>query len=641
MTARILLAEDNENLSQLLQKFLSSKGYAPIPARTGLETLQLFAGDGADLLILDLRLPVMNGIDVLKKIRATTNGAKLPVIIMSGVYKGEKYVQGVRTLGVMHYLEKPFRPDDLLKAVHSALQGGKGTDSFMDLLADIHNNNKSGLLTAGNGSPIAFLNGHPFTFISKGRSDFPAFLLTKGKISRENARHFVSANEDRLFFTQAGLLTYDELKEESRLFLMKRLTEVMAAPGVCAFAERQPDVESPLTPFSLIRFLYEAIKDQALHLNLEGFIELNAERFPARTTLFFRRANLLNLREEDIGLLTRIDGRTPIKEIIASGDQHDAAGFLYFLHALGMIDIAVATREEQSADFPLENLFNRPLEEESSAEEELSVGFDDLVSEISGSMELVPSGMDAPLSSDEIDFEQAILRDHAAVKNKDYYAIFGLSQSSFSFNALKEAYFAKTRQYSPEKFMELPGNSQAAAQEILSIYANAYNTLSNVVAKERYDELLNANMVGLGGKKDDKLQAQVQFQSGKVFLEMEEFDNAEKALQDAYTLEQDNPLHCAYLAWAIYCNPRNSQSRAAQEKARALLSKSVQFGKNPEAFAFRGWMLLDEGRDGLAEGEFQKALHLNPNDGHARKGLRRITEKREAEKKGIFRKIFG
>jgi hypothetical protein len=51
-------------------------------------------------------------------------------------------------------------------------------------------------------------------------------------------------------------------------------------------------------------------------------------------------------------------------------------------------------------------------------------------------------------------------------------------------------------------------------------------------------------------------------------------------------------------------------------------------------------ILLDEGRDGLAAGEFQKALKLNPRDLNAQKGLQQIIDKRESEKKGIFRKLF-
>jgi len=180
------------------------------------------------------------------------------------------------------------------------------------------------------------------------------------------------------------------------------------------------------------------------------------------------------------------------------------------------------------------------------------------------------------------------------------------------------------------------------AQEVLSLYASAYSTLSSVVAKERYDEMLNADMtMGLDGKQDDQLQARIQFQSGNAFLQMGEYENAEKALQEAYTLEPDNPMHCALLAWAIYKNPANKNSRAALDKARTLLGKSLQSGKSAEAFAFRGWMLLEEGRDGLAEGEFLKALKLNPKEPVAGKGMKMIEEKREADKKGLFRKIFG
>ena len=51
-------------------------------------------------------------------------------------------------------------------------------------------------------------------------------------------------------------------------------------------------------------------------------------------------------------------------------------------------------------------------------------------------------------------------------------------------------------------------------------------------------------------------------------------------------------------------------------------------------------MLLDEGRDGLAEGEFQKALKLSTNETLAARGLKSIEEKRAATNKGLLRKLF-
>ncbi len=121
---------------------------------------------------------------------------------------------------------------------------------------------------------------------------------------------------------------------------------------------------------------------------------------------------------------------------------------------------------------------------------------------------------------------------------------------------------------------------------------------------------------------------------------MEEWDSAEKALNDAHSADPKNGEYLANLAWAIYRNPRNQQSRAALDKARQMLNKSLALEKTAEGFAFKGWMLIDGDQPSLAEAEFNKALKLNARSALARRGLRQIQEKREAEKKGLFRKMF-
>ncbi len=650
MTRRIVLAEDNESLAQMLQKFLTSQGHEVLPARTGVEALQRLASGNIDLLLLDLRLPELSGVEVLQKIRKSPKWANLPVVIMTGVFKGEKFVTAARKLGVTHYLEKPFSQKDFLMAIKESLatvvpapQVAPAALPLLEQLVDIYNQRQSGLLAFGQGLPVVMLKGEPVSFVSSGRDDFPAFLHGRGKISAADRQAFVTSKEERLFFTQAGLLNYDELAEESRHFLYKRLADGLEQRVPAEFRPGLVEPEFPLVPMSVPRIVYEIGKAQVNQFNTISFMASYGQLYPARTTLFYRRANLLIMRQEDITLLERINGLTRLTDLIAqTGPQQIGAAFCHFLMLLGMLAFHPAPVAEATPDFPQQNLFNRPLEE-LKADEEMKIDFDDLVNEVSSTVGLPvgDEGMAAPLSSAEIGFEQEVHRDFAFIKNKNYYELFGLTSQSFSFNALKEAYFAKTRQYSPEKFMELAGPVMVQAQEVLSHYADAYNTLSNVVAKERYDEMLNSDKVGLDGKQDDKLQASIQFQSGNVFLEMGEYDNAEKALQDAYRLEPENGLHSACLAWAIYKNPANKNSRAAQDKARNLLGKSLQAGKHAEAFAFRGWMLLDEGRDGLAEGEFQKALKINPKESNARKGLRVITERREAENKGFFKKIFG
>ncbi|KAF0219466.1 MAG: response regulator [Geobacteraceae bacterium] len=646
MIVRLLLAEDNEPLSQMLQKFLAAKGFDVLAAKTGTDAMQILASTDIDLLLLDLRLPGMSGIEILQKLRQSPKWAALPVIIMTGVYKGDKFASAVRRLGVKHYLEKPFTQQALLQAVQSILEevaARKGPPPLLQQITDIYNNRKSGLLHLAKGPPVSFFKGEPFSFHSRGREEFPSFLVARSKIRAVDKNLIVEYGEDRLFITQAGLLGYHELMEESRLFLAKLLMDALALNAGGEFIEGADDAEVPLIPLSLPSLLYEAAGINATESRTHEFIARYGAHYPARTGLFFRRANLTAMRTEDIELMGRINGERSVNEIIAPcASEKGAAAFVHFLFSLDMIALHGEPAAEAVPDFPQKCLFNRPLEEPAVGED-MSPGFEDLVADVSLNVEMAvgDKSLGAPLSNDEIDFEQTVQRDFAFVKDKNYYELFGLTQGAFNFNALKEAYFTKSRQYSPEKFMELSGSAQETAQEVLSVYAHAYNTLSNVVAKERYDEMLHSDTVGLDGKQDEKLQTKIQFQSGNVFLEMGEFENAEKAFQDAYTLEPENALHCAYLAWAICKNPAHRDSKAAQDKARTLLGKSLMIEKTAEAFAFRGWMLLDEGRDALAEGEFQKALRINPKEMSARKGLDQIQEKRESNRKGLFRKIFG
>jgi DNA-binding response OmpR family regulator/curved DNA-binding protein CbpA len=644
MTARLLLAEDNLNLAQMLQKFLAAQGFAVQTTPDGIEALRIASSADLDLLLLDLKLPGLNGIQILQKLRSTPQGAKLPVIIISGVFKGENYAAEARKLGVTHYLDKPFTPQALLAAITATLQGSAAPASFpmRERILDIHNRALSGTLSLGKGSPIAFIKGEPCSFSAHGQEDFFAFLVERGKIGLDDLRKIVASREERLFLTQTGLLTYQELYAESQQFLAKQLSQALQQSTPGEFREGMPEIELPLVSLSLQHLLYEASQGTSPHLDAKAFASKFNSLFPARTELFFRRANITNLREADIALLQRVNGQTPYSAVIAgSANPQGAAAFFDFLLSLGMLTFRQAPAAEAVPPFQVRNLYNRPIEEAQSADE-TSIGFEDLVEEISDSLELVSEGpATAPLSSDEINFEQTVLRDHAFLKGKNYYELFGVSRNTFSFDAIKAAYFAKSHQYTPDKFMMLSGSTQEMAQEILSTFATAYNTLSNVVSKERYDEVLNSDKVGLDGQQDGRLQARVQLQSGKVFLEMHEFENAQKALQDAFTLNPQSAEACAFLGWSIYRNPANSGSRAAKEKARTLLSKSLQLKNNADAYAFRGCMLFDEGRDELAEGEFQKALKLNPKELNARKGLRLITEKRENENKGIFKKFFG
>ena len=121
---------------------------------------------------------------------------------------------------------------------------------------------------------------------------------------------------------------------------------------------------------------------------------------------------------------------------------------------------------------------------------------------------------------------------------------------------------------------------------------------------------------------------------------MEEWDNAEKSLQEAVNADPTNGVYLACLAWAIYRNPRYSDSQAMQSKAKQMLNKSITLERTAQAFAYKGWLLLESGQESMAEAEFTKALKLDARHALARKGLRTLQEQQEQQKKGLFKRMF-
>jgi DNA-binding response OmpR family regulator len=101
---RILIAEDDPGGRELLCRFLKSQGHEVITAANGTEALERFAADGADLLLLDVMMPGLDGWAVLEEIREQS---AVPVIMVTVKDSTEDKVRGLQ-LGADDYIAKPF-----------------------------------------------------------------------------------------------------------------------------------------------------------------------------------------------------------------------------------------------------------------------------------------------------------------------------------------------------------------------------------------------------------------------------------------------------------------------------------------------------------------------------------------------------
>ena len=123
---RILISEDDAALAEALRFALTQSGFAVDWVANGLAADEALKGAGFGLLILDLGLPKLDGLEVLRRLRRRND--PLPVLILSGREQPEEKVAGL-DLGADDYLVKPFSLSELQARVRAGLRRGQGAAS--------------------------------------------------------------------------------------------------------------------------------------------------------------------------------------------------------------------------------------------------------------------------------------------------------------------------------------------------------------------------------------------------------------------------------------------------------------------------------------------------------------------------------
>ncbi len=113
---KILIVEDEREIAQLIKHYLEKEGYQPSIAETGLEAQQLVASEHPDLVILDLMLPQVDGLEVCKTLRRKPETALLPIIMLTAKNDEADTIVGLE-LGADDYMTKPFSPKTLVARV--------------------------------------------------------------------------------------------------------------------------------------------------------------------------------------------------------------------------------------------------------------------------------------------------------------------------------------------------------------------------------------------------------------------------------------------------------------------------------------------------------------------------------------------
>jgi len=115
-TKKILIVEDERDILQLVKLYLEKEGYRTVTATTGTEGLSSDKQDKPDLIVLDLMLPEIDGLEVCKRLRSAPETAMLPIIMLTAKAEESDQVIGLE-LGADDYVTKPFSPKALVARV--------------------------------------------------------------------------------------------------------------------------------------------------------------------------------------------------------------------------------------------------------------------------------------------------------------------------------------------------------------------------------------------------------------------------------------------------------------------------------------------------------------------------------------------
>ena len=167
----ILLVDDEKRMLDLLDLYLSPKGYHCVKCESGLSAIQYLENNQVDLVLLDIMMPEMDGWETCKRIREFSN---VPIIMVTARYQTTDIVQGLK-IGADDYITKPFDESELLARIEAVLRRSVGKHSkmeFQGLVWDedeykVHYQNKPIFLTPKEFAILGLFLKHPNRVFSR------------------------------------------------------------------------------------------------------------------------------------------------------------------------------------------------------------------------------------------------------------------------------------------------------------------------------------------------------------------------------------------------------------------------------------------------------------------------------------------
>lgn len=174
MREKILIVEDEKDIVKMLEYNLKKEGLRTLSVYDGEDALDLASREHPDLIVLDLMLPGIDGLEVCKTLKSESKTASIPIIMLTAKSQESDKVVGLE-LGADDYVTKPFSPRELIARIKAVLRRIKEKDNPPEVL-------KKGDLTIDFSKISVAIKGKPIELTSKEFELLKTLMNAKGRV---------------------------------------------------------------------------------------------------------------------------------------------------------------------------------------------------------------------------------------------------------------------------------------------------------------------------------------------------------------------------------------------------------------------------------------------------------------------------
>ncbi|MCP4680089.1 MAG: response regulator [Deltaproteobacteria bacterium] len=653
--ALILVVEDNDDVRDIVTTYLRRNGYAVSEASDGQTAVDAFSSINPNLVLLDVLLPKVDGIEVLKQLRQSDTGKRIPVVMMSAVLQTRDLKSETARLNVSSFLQKPFQMRSLMEHVEAALNISQKVSSRNAAPA------AQSLQSGWKAEKRLQMSRKPI--VSPGRIEelpVPEILHAIFIESYTGRLQICSgATEKRIFF-QNGLPVYAEssipeetlgshlarngrLTQEQHAMALDEMTssgrhfgEVLLKLELLGPHELFTELEAHLTEKVISTFAWhegtyhfeegDSWKDDVIVARMKpGRILIDGVQHFWTPGSVQKRLRITDLSrtfpldaspysEEQLGLSTQ---ETRILQMVRRGlavgdivrqirDLNIVTSTLYALFVMEYLGFVLATpRDSVSSGAPTADKTNTQ-----SSKDQLA---------------------------------KVLLAEYLKFRTADYFKLLGVSRNA-SAEDIRQAFEKRKKRYHPDTLIGIDtGLVHEKIEELYVRIHNAYRTLVDPETRRQYLEQIDGDGAGAPMSSqtktgpfstiENKPEDERLFEKGFSCLRSGDYKGAHSAFTKATEIEP-KPRYEAHVAWVAYLIDARRQ-KVNTEKVLMRLHKE---NKNEALYPYLlGNLALKEKDKKRATQFFERAIRIDPQHIDSARQLRILRMRQQSsEVSGLF-----